>query len=124
MPTLRHLARCSALIAPLAVAACSGDVNPIKAGFIEAGYGPKTVAAPDFVAGTRKTDIGYMPVGESAPRPAVRARSAEGQKSLQAELEGARGRNEARGRAAEGAGRAAGKGLPGAGAPAAVEPTE
>lgn len=120
MPALRPLARLAALTVPLAAAACSGDVNPIKAGFVEAGYGPKAVAAPDFVVKSRRSDVGYMPVGESAPRPELRARSAEGQKTLQAELEGARGRNEARGRAAEGAGRSAGKGLAGASAPAAA----
>ena len=78
MPILRRIARLAALTLPLAAPACSGDVNPIKAGFIKAGYGPKEVAAPDFVANSRRSGVGYMPVGESAPKPALRARSAEG----------------------------------------------
>ncbi|MGX5774659.1 hypothetical protein [Methylorubrum zatmanii] len=105
-----------ALAVPLfAVAAsvggCSSDVNPLKSAFVEAGYGPKAVDAPDFVAKSRKSDADYMPVGESAPRRAVRARNAAGQSALQAELEGARSRNEVKGRAAEGAAKDAAKGL-------------
>lgn len=89
------------------LAACSGDVSPIKTLAVEAGYGPKTVAAPDFVANSRpKGEQDFMPVGVSAPARPVRAKSVEGQKALEAELEGARGRNESRGRAAESAGRA------------------
>lgn len=99
------------LLLSVTVGGCSGDVNPIKAAFVDAGYGPKPVQAPDFVEKSRKAEIGYMPVGEDAPRRAVRARSVEGQKALQSELEGARSRNEARGREAEGAGRTAGKDL-------------
>ena len=88
--------------------ACSSDVNPVKAAFVEAGYGPKPVQAPEFVEKSRREDIDFMPVGVSAPKRS-RARNAEGQKSLQAELEGARSRNEARGRAAEGAAKGTGK---------------
>jgi len=93
----------------VALGGCSSDVNPIKAAFVDAGYGPRAVKAPDFVETSRRADIGYMPVGEDAARRPVRARSAEGQRALAAELEGARTRNEARGRAAEGAGKNAGK---------------
>lgn len=94
----------------LPVAGCSSDVNPVKATFIEAGYGPKAVDTPAFVEKSRQQGGGYLPVGEDAPRRS-RARSAEGQKSLEAELEGARGRNEARGRAATSAAKGTGKGL-------------
>jgi hypothetical protein len=48
-----------------------------------------------------------MPVGVDAPKRPVRAKSVTGQKALEAELEGARGRNEARGRAAANAGQGA-----------------
>ena len=113
---VRPLARAAVpALAVLAVAGmaagCSSDVNPMKAAFVGAGYGPKEIQAPDFVAASRKADADFMPVGESAPRRAVRARSAEGQKTLQSELESARSRNEAKGRAAEGAARATGQGL-------------
>ncbi|CAO4164775.1 DUF4148 domain-containing protein [Methylorubrum populi] len=90
---------------------CSSDVNPLKSAFVDAGYGPKRVDAPDFVAKSRKGDADYMPVGESAPRRAIRARNAAGQSALEAELEGARSRNEVKGRAAEGAAKDAAKGL-------------
>ncbi|KNY21578.1 hypothetical protein AKJ13_16485 [Methylobacterium sp. ARG-1] len=92
------------LAAPLA--ACSGDT--VRTLATDAGYGPRVVAAPDFVTESRsKEPPAFMPVGVDAPKRPVRAKSAEGQKALEAELEGARGRNQSRGRAAESAGRGA-----------------
>ncbi|MEL6060751.1 MULTISPECIES: hypothetical protein [unclassified Methylobacterium] len=88
------------------LAACSGDV--VRSLASDAGYGPRVVAAPDFVTESRsKAAPDYMPVGVDAPKRAVRAKSVTGQKELEAELEGARGRNEARGRAAASAGQGA-----------------
>ena len=98
------LAILAVLAAPLA--ACSGDA--VRTLATDAGYGPRVVAAPDFVTESRsRTAPDFMPVGVDAPKRPIRAKSAEGQKALQAELEGARGRNETRGRAAESAGRGA-----------------
>lgn len=98
------LAILALLAAPLG--ACSGDA--VRTLATDAGYGPRVVAAPDFVTESRsKEPAAFMPVGVDAPKRAVRAKSAEGQKALEAELEGARGRNESRGRAAESAGRGA-----------------
>lgn len=92
------------IAAPLA--ACSGDA--VRSLASDAGYGPRVVAAPDFVAGSRgKERADFMPVGVDAPKRPVRAKSTTGQKALEAELEGARGRNEARGRAAASAGQGA-----------------
>ncbi|WP_246688130.1 hypothetical protein [Methylobacterium sp. WL120] len=104
---VRRLLGALALCAAAATGACSSDLSPIKTLAVEAGYGPKPVAAPDFVANSRsKADPEFMPVGVSAPARPVRAKSAESQKALEAELEGARGRNESKGRAAESAGKA------------------
>ena len=90
------------------LAACSGDTARTLA--LDAGYGPKTVAAPDFVAESRnKQAPDFMNVGIDAPKRTIRPKSAEGQKALEAELEGARGRNETRGRAAESAGKGTAK---------------
>lgn len=88
-------------------AACSSDVSPVRTLGLGAGYGPKPVTAPDFVAESRKADRDFLPVGVDAPARPVRAKSTDGQKALQSELEGARDRNVARGRAAESAGRTA-----------------
>ncbi|WP_375456204.1 hypothetical protein [uncultured Methylobacterium sp.] len=100
---LRTLALCAAA----AAGACSSDLTPIKTLAVEAGYGPKSMAAPDFVAASRPQGTPeFLPVGVSAPARPVRAKSVEGRKTLEAELEGARGRNESKGRAAESAGRA------------------
>lgn len=86
--------------------ACSGDV--VRSLASDAGYGPLTVAAPDFVAESRsKAQPDFMPVGVDAPKRPVRAKSVTGQKALEAELESARGRNEVRGRAAASAGQGA-----------------
>ncbi|WP_409564496.1 hypothetical protein [Methylobacterium sp. J-088] len=88
------------------LAACSGDV--VRSLASDAGYGPRVVAAPDFVAETRsKAAPDYMPVGVDAPKRPIRAKSVTGQKELEAELESARGRNVARGRAAASAGQGA-----------------
>jgi hypothetical protein len=98
----------AAILAFLAgsLAACSGDV--VRSLASDAGYGPRVVAAPDFVAESRSKDApAYMPVGVDAPKRPVRAKSVTGQKELEAELESARGRNEARGRAAASAGQGA-----------------
>ena len=99
------------------LAACSGDAARTLA--LDAGYGPKTVAAPDFVVESRSPQTpDFMNVGVDAPKRAVRPKSAESQKALEAELEGARGRNESRGRAAE----SAGKGTAKAAKPAPARP--
>lgn len=95
----------------LGAAGCSGDVNPMKEAFVGTGYGPKSVDAPDFVESSRRTGRTYMPVGQDEPKRAIRARSSEAQRSLEADLEGARTRNEARGRTAEGAAKGIAKGL-------------
>ncbi|KQO71836.1 hypothetical protein ASF22_14590 [Methylobacterium sp. Leaf87] len=97
----RIVATAACLVAVAGFAgACSSDLNPLKAAYQP---GP---AAPAFVAESRKPGGDFLPVGVSAPARTIRAKSAEGTKALEAELEGARGRNEAQGRSAESAGRA------------------
>ncbi|CAA2139736.1 hypothetical protein MBLL_01767 (plasmid) [Methylobacterium bullatum] len=93
----------------LAAGGCSGDLNAMRGAYTLAGGGPKDVKAPDFVVQSRKTDAEYLPVGVAAPARAISARTAEGTKSLENDLMGARGRNEAKGRAAESAARATGQ---------------
>ncbi|MDR7036772.1 hypothetical protein J2X36_001514 [Methylobacterium sp. BE186] len=105
MDSARHVLRALAVAGTALTAACSADTSPLRL----AGSEPKPVTTPDFVAQSR-TGGDYLPVGVSAPRRPARAKSAESQKALEAELEGARNRNEARGRAAEGAAKGAGKG--------------
>lgn len=73
-----------------------GDANPVRDQLNAAGIGPKAVTAPDFVAQSRPRELDYVPVGTAAQdRP--RAKSAAEVKTLEAELEAARGRNAARG---------------------------
>ncbi|MDP4002086.1 hypothetical protein [Methylobacterium sp. NEAU K] len=102
----RGLALTALALLAVPLAACSGDA--VRTLATDAGYGPRVVAAPNFVAESRGRETpDFMPVGVDAPKRPVRAKSIEKQKALQAELEGARGRNETRGRAAESAGRGA-----------------
>lgn len=90
--------------------ACSGDT--VRTLAADAGYGPKKVDAPDFVTSSRpKETPEFMAVGVDAPRRSTRAKNAEGQRALEAELEGARGRNIARGHAAESAAKGVAKGI-------------
>jgi hypothetical protein len=87
------------------VAACTtAQGNSVKDAVNAAGIGPKAVTAPDFIANSRPANADFMPVGVSAPPPAVRPRSADKVRDLEAELAGARGRNAARGGAAQRAG--------------------
>lgn len=98
-------------LAALSAAGCSSDVNPMKAAMVGAGYGPKAVETPDFVESSRRSGNAYMPVGLDEPKRAIRARSSAAQKSLEADLEAARSRNEVRGKTAEGAAKGVAKGL-------------
>ncbi|POR42885.1 hypothetical protein [Methylobacterium sp. V23] len=84
------------------LAGCSGDLNPMRIAYGTGEAGPPA-KAPDFVAQSRRGSDDFMPVGVSAPARPIRAKTPEGTKALEAELVAARGRNEARGRSAEGA---------------------
>lgn len=109
--------RLCALALALAAGGCSGDVGGLRSLGIS-GSAPKAPDAPAFVTETRRENAGFLPVGVSAPPRPVRAKSSEGQRALEAELEGARSRNLARGRAAESAGKSTGKAVNPAAAPA------
>lgn len=113
-------AACAAAVLLALAAGCSGDVNPMREAALGLGQGVKPLPAPDFVAQSRPAGGAFMPVGVSAPKRPERAKSAEGQKALEAELEGARSRNQSKGRAAEGAARA----QPASPKPAAAPPAE
>jgi hypothetical protein len=103
MPTFRVPTMALAI---LCLSACAGD---------DAGT---ALRAPDFVEGSRKENLDFLPIGVAAPPRPTRARSAESLRSLEADLEGARSANQARGRAATGAAKGVGTG--GAAVPAAT----
>lgn len=101
VPTLPLLALGAALAGCTMV-----EGNPLKDAANAAGIGPKAVTAPDFVANSRSGTADYMPIGVSAPPPAVRPRSQAKVQDLEAELSAARGQNAARGAQAQRAGAA------------------
>jgi len=118
-PALRRCVALALLVTPLS--ACSGDT--VRTLAADAGYGPRKVDAPDFVTNTRPKDTpDFMAVGVDAPKRTARAKSAESQKALESELENARGRNVARGRAAESAAKGVAKGIAPPPDPAAPKP--
>jgi len=99
---LRRLTRVAGLgVLVGALGACSGDV--VRSLASDAGYGPRVVAAPDFVADTMKLRCNGHKAALARKLDSLEVKV----KALEAELEGARGRNEARGRAAASAGRGA-----------------
>lgn len=100
----------SALVLLTLAGGCAGDGNLVRDAVVSAGYGPRSIEAPEFVASSRRPGGDYLPVGVSAPPRPIRAKSAEGRRALEDELDGIRSRNEARGRAADEAGRTIGKG--------------
>ncbi len=91
-------ARAATLLTCLATGGCVLDGAGIRDAAKSAGFGPKEVAAPDFVRETRREAGGFLPVGVSAPPRETRAKSAAGVKALEAELDASRQRNEAKGR--------------------------
>ncbi|GJD52019.1 hypothetical protein OPKNFCMD_4781 [Methylobacterium crusticola] len=94
-------------LAALALGGCVLDGSAVRDAAKSAGLGPKEVAAPDFVAQSRREGPGFLPVGVSAPPREIRAKSAAGVKDLEADLDASRQRNEAKGREAARVGSAA-----------------
>ncbi|KMO20966.1 hypothetical protein [Methylobacterium platani] len=90
------------LLAPLAACLLTGgcvlDGASVRDAAKSAGFGPKEVAAPDFVVQSRRGNGDFLPVGVSAPPRETRAKSAAGVQQLEAELDASRQRNEAKGR--------------------------
>jgi hypothetical protein len=78
-----------------ALAACSGDTNPVRDTLVAVGAGPKTAESPDFVARSRPATLEYLPVGAAAPARPTAARTADEVKAAEAELDAVRARNEA-----------------------------
>lgn len=98
-PTLRRAATgLVCLLAGLSTGGCVLDGAGVRDAAKSAGFGPKEVAAPDFVAQSRRGGGDFLPVGESAPPRETRAKSAAGVKQLEADLDASRQRNEVRGR--------------------------
>ena len=81
-------------------AGCAEGSNPTRDLFAAVGAGPKTAAAPDFVAGSRPRRLDYMPVGTAQPGRETPAWTQEEIKAAEAELNAVRTRNEAAGKVA------------------------
>ncbi|WP_375459613.1 hypothetical protein [uncultured Enterovirga sp.] len=79
------------------LAGCSGG-NPVRDLAVASGVtGHEPKPAPDFVTRTRQEGIDYVPVGTSAPKRSYRPKSKTEISEAEAELDGLRARNEARG---------------------------
>jgi hypothetical protein len=82
----------------LGLAACSGDVNPVRDALVTTGVGSAPRPAPDFVAASRPETIDYIPVGTAPAKTA--AKSADQVKATEAAMEKTRAANESRAAAA------------------------
>jgi len=91
-------------VATSALAACSGDLNPVRDAMVATGVGAQTQQAPEFVARSRPERLDYIPVGTSAPPRPVPAKTADQVKAVEGELDQIRARNEAQAEAARRAG--------------------
>ena len=95
---LTTLVRMLALAALPALAACAGDVNPVRDVAVATGIGTGPKPAPDFIASTRQETIEYTRPGV-APA-AFRAKTAAEVQAAEAAMDQVRARNEAEAAAA------------------------
>ena len=82
----------------LALAACAGDVNPVRDAAVSAGIGSEPRPAPDFVASTRPGELDYIRPGVATR--SSKAKSADEVKALEASMEQTRAANERKAAAA------------------------
>ena len=92
------LLRLGAAGALLALAACSGDINPVRDIAVSTGAGTEPKPAPDFVAASRPGELDYIRPG-LATRSA-RAKSPADVKAAETAMETVRAGNEAKAAAA------------------------
>ena len=99
-PDNRMIAPRFILLAALGLGGCSGDVNPVRDTLVASGVGGKPRAAPEFIERSRPQDLEYLPVGVAPPPRRTEAKSEEEVRRAAAEMEAARGHNQAQGEAA------------------------
>jgi hypothetical protein len=95
-----------------ALAACSGDVNPVRDVALSTGIGTGPKPAPDFVASSRPETLEYTRPG-AAPAT-FRAKTAAEVQAAEAAMDQVRARNEAEAAAARELGSAQGPTVPAA----------
>jgi hypothetical protein len=88
------------------LAACSGDTNYVRDGFVAAGVGAERRKAADFVEQSRPANIDYTPVGVAPPKRAQTAKAVGAVKAGEAEMDALRAANEARAKDTKAAGAA------------------
>jgi hypothetical protein len=80
----------------LALAACSGDINPVRDVAVATGVGAQQATAPEFIEKSRQADVDYQPVGVAPSARARSAKTADEVKAAEAEMERVRATNESR----------------------------
>lgn len=83
-----------------ALAACSGDFNPVRTVAVKTGIGAERKEGADFVKESRPSNLDYTPVGVAQPKPKYTAKPVAGVKGVEAEMDALRAQNEARAQAA------------------------
>lgn len=90
--------RALAVVASLALGACSGDGNIVRDAAIASGMtGGEPKPPPDFISRSRVTGADYIPVGTDAPRRRLPAKAAAEVGAAETEMDAVRQRNEMRG---------------------------
>lgn len=81
----------------LALAGCSRDSNPVRDMFVATGAGAKVSPAPDFITGSRRDNVDYIPVGLKPPPPKYQAKTPDQIKAVEGQLDSVRTRTESEG---------------------------
>ena len=76
---------CAAAFGLSLLAACAGDVNPVRDLVVGVGAGPPAARTPDFVEKTRPASVDYIPVGTAAAARPTKARTADEVKAAEAD---------------------------------------
>ncbi len=82
----------------LALAACSGDFNPVRDVAVATGVGVEPKPAPDFVASSRPDSVDYA--NPNVPKAVFRAKTAAEVQAAEAAMDQVRAKNEAEAAAA------------------------
>jgi hypothetical protein len=68
------------------LAACAGDLNPVRDVFVATGIGGERREGPDFVAETRPERLDYVPIGITPPPRETPAKTPEEIAEMEEEL--------------------------------------
>ena len=96
MTALRRLRFSAACMLAFLLAACAGDLNPVRDVFVATGIGDVPRERPDFIEETRPERLDYIPVGTVQPTRETAPKTAEEIAEMEEELRRLQSLNEIR----------------------------